>query len=136
MGGDAVLMGSRMTVSEEIWAHPDYKKRIVGGDGSESRIGMKIFKHHHRVLDNESVRAVIELERQGVTDFAQYEPHVRGEIVRDAYATGDLSRGMIDYGQSVAFANEVKPVEAIFDEIIDDAIAAMDRLGAVTVAAQ
>jgi nitronate monooxygenase len=136
MGGDAVLMGSRMTVSEEIWAHPDYKKRIVGGDGSESRIGMQIFKHHHRVLDNESVRAVIELERQGVTDFAQYEPHVRGEIVRDAYATGDLSRGMIDYGQSVAFANEVKPVEAIFDEIIDDAIAAMDRLGAVTVAAQ
>lgn len=134
MGADAVLMGSRMVVAEEIWAHPDYKRRVVAGDGTESRIGMQIFKHHHRVLDNESVRAVIELEQKGVTDFAQYEPHVRGEVVRDAYATGDLSRGMIDYGQSVAFADQVKPVEAIFDEIIDDAVGAMARLQAVTVA--
>lgn len=132
MGGDAALIGSRMLVAEEIWAHPDYKSRIVAGEGTESRVALQIFKRHHRVLDNDSVKAVMELEEKKITDFAQYEPHVRGELVREAYATGDLSKGMIDYGQSVCFANEIKPVEAIFDELIDDAVASMQHLRALT----
>ena len=86
---------------------------------------MHTFNHNHRVMDNESARAVATLERALIHDFNQYEPHVAGTIVRDAYASGDLSRGMIDYGQSVAFANEVMSVEAIFDQILDEAVDAV-----------
>lgn len=32
---------------------------------------------------------------------------------------------MIDYGQGVVFANEVMSVEAIFDQILDEAVAAV-----------
>ena len=127
MGCDGVLLGTRMVVSEEIWAHPDYKRRVVEGDGSDSAVVMQLFKRHHRVLDNEAARAVMDLERRGVEDFSAYEPHVRGTRTREAYASGDVRQGMLDYGQAACFATAVEPVEAIVDGLIDDAAAAMRR---------
>ena len=132
MGADAILMGSRMLAAEEIWAHPNYKRRVVAGDGTDSVVVMQSFKGHHRVLDNDAARAVLALEGEGIRDFDRYADLVSGEAVREAYASGDFSRGMIDWGQATAFANEVKSVEEIFDEIIDDALAARARLDAVT----
>jgi len=128
MGADAILMGSRMVVADEIWAHRAYKEHIVGIDESANRVVMQTFRNHHRVLDNETSRAVAQLERQGVQDFNEYQPHVRGELARAAYASGDFSRGMMDMGASGVFARDIKPVEAIFDEIIDEAVCARQRI--------
>lgn len=128
MGADAVLVGSRMVVAEEIWAHRKYKDHVVSLDETANRVVMKVFKNHHRVLDNETSRAVEQLEAEGIDDFALYEPHVSGRVVRQAYASGDASKGMIDMGPSGVFAREVKPVEAILDEIIDEAVAAAARV--------
>lgn len=130
MGADAILLGSRMVVAEEIWAHRRYKEHIRGIDETANRVVMKIFRNHHRVLDNETSRAVETLEAQGVDDFAAYAEHVGGGLARSAYETGDISRGMIDIGPSAVYANEIKPVEAIFDEIVDEAVAAAKRLAA------
>jgi nitronate monooxygenase len=93
---------------------------------------MRSFRNNHRVLANDSTAAVLELERAGVTDFAAYAPHVAGTVTRDAYRSGDLSRGMIDYGQAVAFVDSVETTEAIFDTLLDDAVAARRRLEAVS----
>jgi len=131
MGADAVLMGTRMVVAEEIWAHADYKRRVVAGDGLDSRIVMGVFGHHHRVLDNASAQAVAALEAAGASDFAAYEKHVKGAVTQAAYASGDWRTGMIDYGPAAVFADAIKPVEAIFDEILDDAAAARGRLGTI-----
>jgi len=131
MGADAVLLGTRMVVAEEIWAHPAYKARVVAGDGLDSRIVMGSFRHHHRVLDNDTARAVAALEEAGETDFARYAPHVSGTLTRDAYASGNVTQGMIDYGPAAAFADRVQPVEAIFDAMLDDAVAASRRLESV-----
>lgn len=128
MGADGVVMGSRFVVAEEIWAHRSYKEQMIVGDGTESRVVMQIFRDHHRVLDNDAAQAVARLEAQGVTDFEAYRSLVRGENTRRAYETGDLSQGMVDYGQAMAFADAIKPVEAIIDELIDDALAAQARL--------
>jgi nitronate monooxygenase len=35
---------------------------------------------------------------------------------------------MLDFGPAVVFADEIQPVEAIFDRLIDDAAAATSRL--------
>jgi nitronate monooxygenase len=129
MGADAILMGSRMVVAEEIWAHRAYKEHVVGIDENANRVVMKTFRNHHRVLDNETSRAVEQLELQGIQDFAQYQPHVDGELARQAYASGNFNRGMIDMGPSGVFAREIKPVEAIIDEILDEASLARQRVG-------
>lgn len=128
MGADAMLVGSRMLVAEEIWAHPAYKRRIAGAGPLETRVVMRIFRDNHRVLDNDAAQAVEALEAEGITDFEAYRGLVSGETTRRAYESGDCRQGMIDLGPAGVFARKVEPVEAIIDALIDEAVAALDRV--------
>lgn len=134
MGADAVLLGSRMIAAQEIWAHDSYKRRIVESDGLDSVLRMQIFNDNHRVLRNESSEQVAQLEALKIRNFAAYQPHVNGQIARQAYQTGNTTRGMLDYGQSVAYIRSVETVEQIIDGFIDDAERAQRRLQAHTLA--
>jgi nitronate monooxygenase len=131
MGADGVVLGSRMIVAEELWISRKYKDMVVAADGTESIVVKKAIRDHHRVYNNESAKAVRELDERNVADFEQYRPHVMGTLAREAYRTGDPSKGMLDFGQAVVFADRVEPVEAIFDRLIDDAGAALQRLDTV-----
>lgn len=128
MGADGVLLGSRMLVAEELRSHPRYKQRVVEGTAEDSCIVMATFDRHHRVLKNEAAKRVLEMEAAGIKDFGAYAEIISGANVRKAYETGDYSMGMLDFGQAVSFANEIKPVEAIYDELIDQFVEAKRRL--------
>jgi nitronate monooxygenase len=128
LGADGMLMGSRMTVAEEIWAHDDYKHHVAETNQADTRVVMSIFNDNSRVLDNETARKVLALEAEGIDDFERYRPLVQGSNQRRAYDTGDWQMGTPSMGQSCAFADDIKSVEAIFDEILVDASAHRDRL--------
>ncbi|NKB21324.1 MAG: nitronate monooxygenase [Alphaproteobacteria bacterium] len=132
LGADGILLGSRMTVAEEIWADDKYKNRVAETVESDTRIVMSIFNDNSRVLDNATAKAVNDLEEQGITDFEQYRPLVQGPNQRDAYASGDFDQGTLSMGQSCAFANEIASVEKIFDDILSDAVAMRQRLDGLT----
>jgi nitronate monooxygenase len=117
-----------MLVSEEMWISRKYKEMIRDADGTESVIVKKAIRDHHRVFNNESARAVAALDELGETDFERYRPHVVGALAIESYRTGDPSKGMLDFGPAVVFADEIEPVERIFDRLIDDAAAATSRL--------
>jgi NADH:quinone reductase (non-electrogenic) len=131
MGADAMLVGTRMLVAEEIWAHAAYKERVLAANELDSRVVMKIFRDNHRVLDNETARAVEALEVRGERDFETYRALINGRVTRRAYESGDVSEGMIDLGPAAVFAREIKPVEAIIDQLIDEAMQSKDRLDAL-----
>lgn len=131
LGADAVVMGSRMTVASEVWAHRAYKEKVLELQEADSRLVLASFRNTYRCIDNDSARAVAALEEAGETDFAKYAPFVRGTLAREAYETGDWNRGIISMGQSAAFATEIKPLAEIFDEILADARAARDRMAAI-----
>jgi NAD(P)H-dependent flavin oxidoreductase YrpB (nitropropane dioxygenase family) len=128
MSCEGVIMGTRMMVAEEIWASRRFKEQLVAADGTESTIFKRIFRDNHRVLANETTRAVLELEAQGVTDFEAYRDLVSGKVTRAGYKSGDLTWGSFDWGHSAVFADAIEPVEAIFDRMVDDAAAAAGRL--------
>ncbi len=131
MGADAVIMGTRLLVAEELWIHRAHKERMVAADGTESVVVKKALRDHHRVWRNESAEAVLALDEANVTDFEQYRPHVIGKLAHEAYLTGDPSKGMLDYGPAAVFADRIEPMEAIFDRFMDDAVQAADRLQAL-----
>jgi len=131
MGADGVLLGTRMTVAEEIWAHPAYKQRLLAADETETRLIMASFRNTYRALDNAAARSVAELEAGGVKDFAAYQPYVLGTHAKAAYTTGDWNQGVLSVGQSVAFAREIKPVAAIYAQLLDEARQALGRIGVV-----
>lgn len=128
MGADGVTMGSRMIVAEELWISRKYKELVAAADGTESIVVKTAIRDHHRVYHNESAKAVAELDHRKITDFEHYRPHVMGDLAREAYRTGDPSKGMLDFGPAVVFADRIEPVEAIFDRLIDDARDATNRL--------
>jgi nitronate monooxygenase len=132
MGAEGVVLGSRMLVSEEMWINRKYKEMVVAADGSESVIVKKAIRDHHRVYNNDSARAVLELDERKETNFEHYRAHVMGTLAREAYTTGDPSKGMLDFGPAVVFADRVEPVESIFDRLIDDAEKALHRLKQLT----
>ena len=132
MGADAVLIGTRMTVAEEIWAHPAYKERLIAADETETRLILASFRNTYRALDNASARKVAEMEANGVTDFNAYKPYVLGTHAKTAYETGDWNLGVLSVGQSVVFAREVKPVAAIYAQLIAEAVTARERVAAIS----
>jgi NADH:quinone reductase (non-electrogenic) len=133
MGAEGICMGTRMMVAEEIWVHRNYKELMVKADGTESVIVKKAIRDHHRVLNNDSAKAVVELDNANVTDFELFRPHVMGDLTKEAYRSGNVSRGMIDFGTAAVFADKIQSVEAIFDELIDDATAALGRLQQISI---
>ena len=72
--------------------------------------------------------AVETLEAKGITDYEAYRTLVSGRTTRRAYETGNLAEGMIDLGPAAVFANEVKPTEAIIDQLIDEARQSAERV--------
>ncbi len=128
MGADAVTIGTRMTVAEEIWAHRTYKERLIACDETASRLVMATFRNTYRVLDNAHARRVAALEAEGVTDYEAYREMSAGVRQREAYETGDIERGLLSMGQSVAFADRIEPVAAILARLMHEARAAAGRL--------
>ncbi len=131
LGADGILLASRMIVASEVWAHDDYKRRIAELGPGDTRVIMSIFGDNSRVIDNPDTQRIAELERDGIDDYEAYRPLVQGTLQREAYETGDWRRGAMSVGQSCGFADEIEPVEAIFDRIIADAARARDRVTAL-----
>jgi NADH:quinone reductase (non-electrogenic) len=136
MGAEGVILGTRMLVAEELWLHRDYKQTVAAADGTESAVVKTALRDHHRVYLNDSARAVMELDREGVTDFERFRPHVNGALTRDAYLTGNPARGMLDFGHAAVFADAIEPVGRIFDRLLDDAAQALGRIEALRIETQ
>ena len=64
----------------------------------------------------------------GIEDFDQYWPYVKGANAFDAYKSGDWNKALLSMGQSAVFADSVQPMEQIYDTLIDEAAAALERL--------
>ena len=131
MGADAIMLGSRMVMAEEIWAHRDYKQHIAQLDEMGSRVVMSSFGKQHRVLDNPAAQKVTDMEAAGITDFEAYRDLVAGSLVRRVYETGKWDQGMIDMGPACVFGREIEPVEVIIDGIIDRAAKALGSVNAI-----
>jgi len=128
LGADGMLLATRMIVSEEVWAHENYKKHLAELGAGDTKLIMNIFGDASRVLSNDSSARVLELEAERITDYEAYQPYVRGTLQKEAYEDGDWTKGTASIGQSVVFAGEIEPAESIIDGIIAEAVTVRDRL--------
>lgn len=142
LGAGAVLVGTRMIVAEEIWAHEAYKRKLIEADETCSVAVLKSLRNTYRVLANETTAAVQQLEAEGVRDYQTLMPLIGGDLSRQAYATGDWRTGLLSAGPAAAFADEIAPAAEIIADLMADAARALDRLnglaaaGAAAVAAE
>ena len=132
MGAEAVLVGTRVLVAEEVWSHPEVKKQVVNAGVADSTLVMASFRNTSRVMINEYALEVQKLEDKGIEDFEQYWDYVKGSNAFDAYKSGDWNKALLSMGQAAAFANTIVPMEEIFDTLIDEATGAIERISSLT----
>ena len=135
VGADAVVLGSRLLASEEIWAHQAYKDRIVTADEEASVVafaGNVPMGGSWRVLDNAASREVRRREAAGAATHAAFADIIAGTESRDgAYRAGDIDRGMLSCGPAAVFTESVESIAVIIKTLLNEAMTArrrMDRL--------
>jgi NADH:quinone reductase (non-electrogenic) len=128
-GAEAVVIGSRLLTGAEIWAHPEYKQKLVSSGIDDTTTALARFGVTWRVLDNETAREVQEMERRPEIAYGDFGERVRGTFGRDnAYRRGVWQRGMLSCSAAVAFSRRVQPVGEIIEELVREAEVAMVSL--------
>ncbi|MBP0594972.1 nitronate monooxygenase [Paraburkholderia sp. LEh10] len=129
MGASGVVVGTRFAVAEEIWAHADYKRRLVEAGPTDTDLCMQTVRNTVRTLRNDTTAAVKEIEAQNPEVTIQdLMPMVSGKIGRNAYVTGDWSKGLLAAGQSLAFIDRIEPLADIVRRFESDMRQAVSRL--------
>ncbi|MGF6820845.1 NAD(P)H-dependent flavin oxidoreductase YrpB (nitropropane dioxygenase family) [Paraburkholderia atlantica] len=129
MGAAGVVVGTRFVVAEEIWAHDDYKRRLVEAGPTDTDLCMTSVRNTVRTLRNETTLAVKEIEaRNANVTIQDLMPMVSGKIGRDAYVTGDWKKGLLSAGQSLAFVDRIEPLADIVQRFERDMRQAMGRV--------
>lgn len=133
MGAAGVVMGTKLLVAEEIWAHHDYKQRLIEATESDTALIMSSIRNTVRALSNESTAMVQELEaeKKDVT-IHDLLPLIAGKIGREAYVTGDSRRGILAAGHALAFVKQIEPLADIVATLETEANAAFERMSAIS----
>ena len=128
LGAEGVAMGTRFLVSEEIWAHRQYKERLVAASETDTTLLLQSMRNTQRALKTGHVAMIQQLEQAQPVNTEAILPHIMGTVGRKAYETGDVEKAMLSCGQGVVFADKIEPLAAIVDRIDGEARAAMARL--------
>jgi len=133
MGAAGVVVGTRFVVAEEVWAHPEYKRRLIEAQPTDTELTMHSVRNTVRTLRNETTAAVkaIEASNPNVT-IQDLLPLVAGRIGRNAYVTGDWSKGLLAAGHSLAFIDRIEPMAAIVARLEAEMAQAVARLPRTT----
>lgn len=129
MGAAGVIIGTRFLVAKEIWAHDDFKARLIQASESDTALTMSSIKNTVRTLRNETTDEVqkMEKEMENVT-IQDLLPLISGKIGHNAYVTGDTSRGLLAAGHALAFVKQQQPLSDIVHSLEAEANEAFARV--------
>lgn len=128
-GASGVVIGTRFLVADELTAHKNYKQALVASNERDTALTMSSVRNTIRTLRNETTEIVAELEdRTPKPNIAELMPYVAGSIGRDAYISGDVSRGLLSAGQSLGLVDDVAPLADIVRQLENEASSALERL--------
>lgn len=147
LGADGVWVGTRLVASEEAFAHPEYKRRLVEAVGTDARLtpifGPEMPRFNPmRVLENRVVREYLGREDEVPSDTSG-EPVIGSTVFMGREVTlrrftswvpvpatvGDLEEMPLLAGQGVGTVRDVRPAGEIVREMAEDAAEILSRLG-------
>jgi len=120
LGASAVIVGSRLMLSEECPIHPNVKQALLEADELQTDVIMRSVGFAHRVWMNDPCRQVAEIEARG-GGIDEVYPLVSGSATRKMLATGDLGVGSLSVSQGVGLIRELKPVRQILEDMMAEA---------------
>ena len=118
LGAQGVQMGSRFVVSSECIAHENYKKLVLRAKDRSTVVTGRSTGHPVRVIANKLTRKFDELEKANAP-VEEIEKLGAGGL-NLAARKGDVEMGSVMIGQIAGMLNEIKPVQEIIDDIVNN----------------
>ncbi len=126
LGAQGIQMGTRFACSEECIAHPDYKRMIVEANERSTVLSGQSTGYPLRALENRFTREFMDRENSGMPIEELFKLGV-GKM-RQGMIDGDIEGGTLLAGQISGMIKEIKPVKAIIEETMSEAIATIELL--------
>ena len=118
LGAEGVQIGSLFAASEESSAHIHFKQKIVGsGDGATALMMKKLVPV--RLMKNDFFKEIQQAEAEGA-DAEQLKTLLGRGRAKKGMFEGDMQNGELEIGQAAALIDAVRPVQAIFDQLLQE----------------
>lgn len=127
LGACGVQVGTCLLVAEECPIHPNYKAALLKAKDSDTIVTGRIGGTPVRVLKNRMSREYVRQEKAGAGKM-ELEQFTLGSL-RRAVFDGDTETGSLMAGQVAGMLRDVRPVQAILDEMMADCRARLQELG-------
>lgn len=127
LGACGAQLGTCLLVAEECPIHPNYKAALLKAKDSDTIVTGRIGGTPVRVLKNRMSREYVRQEKAGAGKM-ELEQFTLGSL-RRAVFDGDTETGSLMAGQVAGMLRDVRPVQAILDEMMQDCRARLQELG-------
>jgi len=122
MGAAGMNMGTRFIATKEAPVHDKVKQALVKATELDTRLIMRALRNTERVLRNDAVDRLIEIERVRGKDLKIEDIHdqVAGIYPR-VMLEGDMDAGAWSCGMMVGLIHDIPTVKELVDRIMHDA---------------
>lgn len=140
LGAAGCQLGSRFVCAHECQAHPNFKKAFLKAQARDAVLSVQIDDKFPvipvRALQNDATKEFMQkqrdvLERYHAGDISQADgqleiEHYWAGALRRAVVDGDIEKGSLMAGQSVGMVDREQPVKEIIEELIEQAVTALE----------
>jgi len=116
LGAEGVQMGTRFLASAEAPVHSNYKQAVLKASDRSTIVTGRSLGAPVRTIVNRMTKQFARYEEEH-RSFEEFESLAVGGLRRAVY-DGDTENGSLMAGQIVGLIDEIKPVEAIIEEMV------------------
>lgn len=131
LGAEGVVIGTRFLTASECCISQNHKDWIIEHTEKDTVLCQRAIKNMIRVAHNAAADECLEMEKKPGVTLQDLMPIISGAVGRQAYQSGDTSRGMFAVGQDIGLISDVKLAKEIIEEMLREAAAATERLAAL-----
>ncbi len=141
MGASGVQLGTRFVCAEESIAHENFKKIFIKSAARHATSSVQLDDDFPvipvRAIENEASKAFMKFQQEMINkvnagdiekDVAQLDiEHYWAGALRKAVIDGDVVGGSVMAGQSVGMVKTIQPMQEIIDELVSQAVSALEE---------
>lgn len=131
LGAVGAQLGTCLLASEECPIHENYKAAILKASDSDTTVTGRIAGVPVRILKNRMARQYLKQEKAGAGKM-ELEKYTLGSL-RRAVFDGDTDTGSLMAGQVAGMVREIRPLRAIFEDMMSGAKGCLARLNGESV---
>ncbi|MCX7653902.1 MAG: nitronate monooxygenase [Fervidobacterium sp.] len=124
LGAEGIQMGTRFIATLEADTHENFKRLIIKSGIRDTIVTGATLGHPARVIETKFAKKIRELE---VKNLQEAEELLVGSL-RKAVIDGNIDEGSFMAGQCVGLINEIKCVEEVIRDIMNEFFKAVENL--------